>query len=232
MDKHALIGYTGFIGTLIRSAYPFTNFYNRNNIIDIANTGFNTVVCAAPTSNRVLVNQDPIMDLETILFTIDHLRKMQCQRFVLISTVDVVQHPNTKYGLNRRLLEGWVKQHIENYSIIRLPSLIHPKIQKNILYDLKNKLYLDKINPNTSNQWYPVLDLVKDIQQVGVKQEVNLVSEPIFNSEIIERFGTGLNVLENGLPSQQYKLTPYKYTKQEIFQYMEKYFNEVPIHLW
>lgn len=232
MDKNALIGYTGFIGSLIRSAYPFTAWYNRNNIIDIANKEFDTVVCAAPTGNRVIVNQDPIMDLESILFTIDHLRKMSCKRFILISTVDVIQHPNSKYGLNRRILEGWVKQNIENYSIVRLPSLIHPSIQKNVLYDLKNKLYLDKINLDTSNQWYPVKNLVQDIRNVQSKQEINLVSEPISNREIVQKFMPELLVNNLSHSSQQYNLRPYLYTKTEIFQCMEKYFNEVPIHLW
>lgn len=227
MGNNGLIGYTGFVGGIIEPHYNFNKFYNRNNVKELYDETFDLLMCAAPTGNRIQVNQDCITDLESTLFLIDHLRKAKIGHFVLISTVDVLNAPNTKYGLNRRILEGWVKTNLTNYTIIRLPTLIHPTIKKNVLYDLKNKTFLDKLNVLSKLQYYDMSNIKKDIDYALANniKELNLVSEPISNFEIINTFFPGLMTGPNFGPAQNYDIKPYSYTKEEMLAAMRKYFN-------
>lgn len=225
---NALIGYTGLIGKILLPQYAFTHFYNKNNIIDIKNTEFDTVICAAPSSNRIAVNSNPIDDMEMVLFLIDHLRKVKIKQFILIGTIDAVAAPNTRYGLNRKVLEHWVKNNIEQHHIIRLPILIHKNITKNILYDLKNKKYLDSINPKNQFQYYDLNNLITDIDYVvnnNIK-EINLVSEPLCTEYIIENFFPELitTKFNSNTAVQTYNVTPYWSTKQDILNSMAEYF--------
>lgn len=234
MDNIGLIGYTGFVGSIVRPFYKFNKFYNKNNVIDLPNNKFDLLICAAPTGNRLQVQNDPMNDLEMILFLIDHLRKTSFKKFVLISTIDTLAKPNTRYGMNRKILEWYVKSNLDNTSIIRMPTLIHPEIKKNILFDLKNKQWLEKVNLKSTAQYYNMSRLKADIDYTiehNIK-ELNLFSEPISNQEIISRFFPELKIDLKSSTSQEYNVYPQKFTKEEIFLSMEKYFNEVPLHLW
>lgn len=227
MGNRGLIGHTGFVGEILKPQFEFNKYYGRNTVSQMYGENFELLVCAAPTGNRIQVNQDCVIDLETTMFLIDHLRKANIGYFVLISTVDVLQAPNTKYGLNRRLLEGWVKTNLTNYTIVRLPTLIHPTLRKNILFDLKNKTFLDKLNPESSLQYYDMSNIKKDIEYAianGVR-ELNLVSEPIRNSEVIDTFLPSFVSSSNPSPAQNYDIKPYSYTKEEMLTAMRKYFN-------
>ena len=146
MGNNGLIGYTGFVGSVIQPMFKFDLFYNRSNIYDLPKSELDLLVCAAPTGNRLFVQNNPMDDLDFILTLIDHLRKTKIKKFILLSTIDVIARPNTVYGMNRKILEGWIKTNLESYSIIRMPTLIHPAIKKNILYDLKHNQLLEKIN--------------------------------------------------------------------------------------
>lgn len=233
MDNNGLIGHTGFVGSIIKPMFNFNKFYTRANVISLPNSTFNLLVCAAPTGNRLEVQNDPSNDLDMILTLIDHLRKTKFNHFVLISTIDVLAKPNTRYGMNRKLLEGWVKNNLENYSILRLPTLIHPDIKKNILYDLKHNRFVDKINPEAVNQYYDLTKLKSDLDAAVNSDinEFNLFSEPIKNQEIIDKFFPNA-IVGRGLNPSIYNCNPMLYTKEEIFKSMEKYFDEVPLHLW
>lgn len=234
MGNIGLIGYAGFVGSTIRPYYEFNKFYNKNNVIDLPKNSFDLLVCAAPTGNRIEVQNNPRGDLEMILFLIDHLRKTKIKKFVLISTIDTIARPNTRYGMNRRILEGWIKTNLESYSIIRMPTLIHPNIKKNILYDLKHNQWLEKLNPESTVQYYDLTKLKSDIDYAidNNIQELNLFSEPIKNQEVVERFFPNTQIGTQCGPTQTYNIRPHVFTKEEIFTSMEKYFNEVPLHLW
>jgi len=234
MNSIGIIGSTGFVGSTIRQHFDFNLFYGRNNLNQLINQRFDLLVCAAPTGNRIEVQNNCIIDLESTLYLIDHLRKAKPDYFVLIGTVDAVAKPNSRYGLNRKILEGWVKSNLTNYSIIRLPILIHPNLKKNILFDIKNNLYTEKINLDTVNQYYDLTKLHQDIKY-AIKnkiKELNLVSEPISNREIIENFPPQSIIGQTPGPVQYYNIEPYHSSKQEIFESMRKYFNEHPVHLW
>ena len=234
MGNNGLIGYNGFIGSIVKSLFKFDEFYNRSNIFDLPNSEFDLLVCAAPTGNRWFVQENPMDDLDFILTLIDHLRKTKIKKFILLSTIDVIAKPNTVYGMNRKILEGWVKTNLDNYSIIRMPTLIHPNIRKNILYDLKHKQWLEKLNPESTVQYYDLTKLKTDINYVidNDIQELNLFSEPIKNQEVVDRFFPGTQIGAQCVAVQTYDIKPHLFSKQEIFSSMEKYFNEVHVHLW
>lgn len=234
MGNIGLIGHTGFVGGIIQPLYEFNRFYNRNTVNELPNTSFDLLICTAPTGNRIKVQNNPIEDLEMILFLIDHLRKTDIKKFILLSTIDTIARPNTRYGMNRRILEGWVKNNLSDYCIIRMPTLIHPKIKKNILYDLKNNQWLEKLNPNSTLQYYNLTKIKFHIDYAldnNIK-ELNLFSEPISNQEILDRFISNKKIGSQCGRVQLYNIQPQLFTKQEIFASMEKYFNEVPLHLW
>tara|TARA_B100000315_G_scaffold129586_1_gene119223 strand:+ start:261 stop:470 length:210 start_codon:yes stop_codon:yes gene_type:complete len=46
MLDNALIGYSGFVGSNIKTKFDFTKLYNSSNIEDIEYLEFDTVVCA------------------------------------------------------------------------------------------------------------------------------------------------------------------------------------------
>lgn len=234
MNNNGLIGYTGFIGSLCRSMFTFNKIYNRSNLADIAQTEFDLLICAAPTGSRLAVQNDPTNDLDNILTLISHIKETKSKHFILISTIDVLAKSDSAYGSNRKFLEDWVKSNLENYSILRLPTLIHPDIKKNILYDLKHSQWLEKLNPTTTVQYYDLTNLKTDIEYAITHdlKESNLFSEPIQNQEIVDRFFPNTILGAVALPAQAYNFYPQQFTKEEIFRSMEKYFNEVPLHLW
>jgi len=226
----ALIGSTGLIGGVLKSSLTFDLEYNSSNINDIQGRHFDTVYCAAPSGNRLLASQYPEQDTCNVYSLIENLKTITADRFILISSGDVVVLPESVYGNNRGQLEKFVKTQFDNHHVIRLCTLIHPDIKKNILYDLKHSLYLDQINSKEVRQYYPLHKLIGDINTVidNNIQDINLVSEPIENQTIIDHFFPGVQV--NSTPSKPYNLScgklpfgRYNFTKSQTFDYIEQY---------
>lgn len=216
----ALIG-CGTIGSVLQQHLTFDRVFDTKNIDTLGQWDFDEVYCAAPGANRIVANADPMRDQQNIQKLIQLISQTKIKKFILISTVDtVVKH--TAYALNRKMFED-VVQTFKNSVIVRLPSLIGPQIKKNMLYDLKHGVYIDKINLDDVCQWYDLQNLVKDIaESTGT---VNLVSEPIANSEIIQRFfPDSFSQVRPGQCSY-YNLSPYRYTKQQIFDSIHEYCN-------
>lgn len=223
-----LIGCTGLIGTMYQHHRQFDTIVHSANVKQIVAKQFNLAICAAPSSNRLLAQQYPDLDYQNIQMLCDNLMQTQIDTMVLISSCDTQVKPDSVYGSNRLVLENFVKTHFKKYSIIRLPALIDTSIKKNVLYDLKYRQFLDKLNPNIYNQWYPLQQLpnkVDEILQQNIN-EINLCSEPIGNWEIIDKFASDLVPTNNQKHSMdiRYNLTPYSYSREEIFQYMSEYF--------
>jgi hypothetical protein len=226
----ALIGQSGLIGGALKLNIEFDAEYNSSNIVDIQGQHFDAVYCAAPSGNRLLANKFPEQDQKNICFLIDNLKTITADRFILISSVDVIHAPASSYGKNRGQLEQFVKNYFTKYHVIRLCTLIHPSIKKNILYDLKHSLYLDKINGNEVRQYYPLEKLTNDIDIIidNNIQDINLVSEPIEDRMIVDQFFPGVHVQYN--PCKPYNLScdkspfgHYILTKNETFDHIEKY---------
>lgn len=220
----ALIGSNGTIGSSILSNMPFTHVYNSDNIVEMKNNKFDLVVVSAPSGNRLTVNKDPSADLHNIGQIIDAILHTQINRLVLISTVDTIAYPNLPYGWNRLKLENFVKIHCDNYHILRPSTLIGTNIKKNVLFDLKNNLFIDKIDPAAVVQWCPLDTLHNEIAYVidNNIEELNLVSEPIANYEIIENFFPAITTTPKP-ESKQYNVQPYRYTREEIYTAIGNY---------
>lgn len=198
--------------------------FNSANISNIAKNSFDTIYIAAPTGNRIAVNQNPEADQKNMLTIVNAVKNVECHRIVLIGTVDSVLRNNLPYGRNRLWLEEQILNKFTNVHILRLSSLIHKNIKKNLLFDLKHGCYLDQINLNTRLQWYDLNNLYQDIHMVvnSNLQVYNLVSEAIVNKEIVNKFG--FNGVGNTNEVTHTPILPWSYSKDQIFESMKRYF--------
>jgi hypothetical protein len=232
-----LIGYTGLIGQSLINAIHCDFAYNSQNINQLIEHEFDCVYCAAPSSNRIVANTNPEEDLKNIENLISVLKQSKIKKFVLIGTIDTLHLPNSPYGDNRKQLEIFVKQHYTDYHIVRSCLLIDNNIKKNILYDLKNSIYLESINLELKSQWYPLVRLPSDLEIIiknNVK-EINLVSEPIVNKDIITTlFPHLLEQITKSVPTDSYNekcnradlfdnYSPYILLKEHVFSHMQEY---------
>lgn len=222
----ALIGHTGFVGSIVKGLGKFDYCINTGKLFELWDKDLDLVVCAAPTGNRVQVSKDPTSDIENVISILDEFTRFSIKKFILISTIDCLAQPNTPYGINRRLMESWVRTNIKDYTIIRLGTLVHPTITKNILFDLKHQQWLDSICPSTTIQYTDMSKLTLDFTD----SEVNFFSEPIANSEILERYYPRL--LLGNQNQATYNIQPCWFTKDQAFNAIDNYFNEKPLHLW
>jgi hypothetical protein len=109
------------------------------------------LVYAGVPSTMYLANEDAEADLRIIKNAIDNIKKITPKKLVLISSITVYNNPigaeeDTEinidelptYGANRRYLEKWVEENLEDYLIVRLPALYGMNIKKNFIYDYIN----------------------------------------------------------------------------------------------
>jgi hypothetical protein len=219
-----LIGCTGMIGKLLQQTMSFDHLFDSHNISTLLDYKFDILYCAAPSSNRLIANSNPVEDLDNIKILAKYLTLVTANKIVLISTVDT-QVKTTCYATNRKYLEQQIQTRTD-YNIVRLCSLIGPSIKKNLLYDLKNNQYTESINLLDVCQWYPLEHLSQDISQLisDGSSIVNLVSEPIVNNEIVKLFAPEKITLMQNRQENYYNIQPYCYTKQQVLATMEKYF--------
>lgn len=205
LNKNALIGYSGFVGSTLMKQACFDQRYRSSNIAEIRNRSFDVVFCAGAPAQKWIANKEPEMDRIKILGLIDHLKTIQSKTFILMSTVDVFKDPFNvdegspisedglnPYGLNRRLLEKFVEEKFSNYLIVRLPGLVGPGLRKNVIFDFLNNNNLSAIDSRGVFQFYPMVNLWFDIQtalRAGLKL-VHLTAEPISVSDVsLQGFG-------------------------------------------
>lgn len=200
--KHALIGFSGFVGSALLKQAPFQSLYRSTNISDIEGQSFDTVVCAGAPAQKWIANREPKADRQKIEGVIAHLKTIQCKTFILISTVDVFKSPigvdeNTfvdesglhAYGLHRRLLEKFVESHFANHLIVRLPGLVGPGLRKNVIFDFLNDNNLHTVDSRGVFQFYPMVNLWYDIQtalNAGLNL-VHLTAEPISVADVSKK---------------------------------------------
>lgn len=191
---NALIGYSGFVGSNLLTKInnkKNTDLYNSKNIIKIRKKIYKQIICAGLPAAKWIANKNAKKDNQNLKKLINNLNTIQCDFFILISTIDV--HNNKEiYGKNRKLLEDFIKNKFKNFLIIRLPALFGKGIKKNIIFDLLNENNLDKINVNDSFQWFDLSSLYKIINNIKknkVKNKIiELYSKPISNKLIIKLF--------------------------------------------
>ena len=192
--KTALIGCTGFVGSTLARSVFFNDGYHSTDINNIEGKSYDLIICAGAPAKKWLANQKPEEDASIIDSLIEHLKQVQAQTFVLISTVDVFRSPvgvdETSlvamedlhpYGVNRRRLEIFISRQFWHSLIVRLPGLVGPGLRKNIIFDFLNNNNIDRIDSRHVFQFYPMIHLWKDIQ-IALKNNLSLVhltAEPV-----------------------------------------------------
>ncbi len=219
--RTALIGYTGFVGSNLARKRSFDLFYNSKNFREMTNQSYSDIICGGTSSVKWKANKDPDNDKKQIMKLQEVLSTVCAQRFILISTIDV--YPiitgkderfdchgikNHDYGTHRLELEDFCRSHFPKCHIVRLPGLFGQGLKKNVIFDLLNNNCLETINPDSSFQYYCLNNLWKDIEIVinsGV-DIINLFTEPIKTSELIDRFFPGKKIGNNSSPELHYDL--------------------------
>lgn len=145
-----LIGYSGLVGQSLLNGQKFDVFANSQNLESFKNKKFSLVVCAAPNASMFKANLFPEKDRKSIDNLIEVLATISASRFVLISTVAVLEdfqaeseqsyarETKIPYGKNRGLLENFCLENFERPLILRLPTLFSPKLSKNFIFDIVN----------------------------------------------------------------------------------------------
>lgn len=218
MKTDALIGYSGFVGSTLLKQKAFGALFRSTNIDQIGDQPYGQVICAGAPAQKWIANRDPAADREKIDDLIGHLSRIQCDSFVLISTVDVFKQPLGvdettavdaeglhAYGANRYRLEQFVREHFANALIVRLPGLVGPGLRKNVIYDLLNDNNLHAVESRGVFQFYPMVNLGYDIQtaQAAGLDLVHLTAEPISVADIASQgFGRDFGNTLEGTPAR------------------------------
>lgn len=146
--KTAIVGYTGFVGQNLCLSHHFDAKYNSKNIAGAFNTKPDLLVYAGIRAEMFTVNHYPEKDLENIQDAIENIKKINPKILVLISTISVYPvfegdentlldgNEGSAYGCNRRYLEKWVEDNMDDYLIVRLPALYGEGIKKNFIFDM------------------------------------------------------------------------------------------------
>lgn len=217
----ALIGYTGFVGGLLADRERFDLLIHRANIDLLRRRRLDRVVCAGLPAAKWIANREPEADRANMALLCDTLETVTAESFVLISTIDVYPctqdadedfdcgaAPNHAYGRHRLEFEGFVRDRFPRALILRLPALFGPRLRKNVLFDLLMSNQLEKVNPTSSFQWYPLERLPEDIERAerhGLEL-VNLFTEPLPTSAIIDRHFPEAQVGAEAQPVVHYDL--------------------------
>lgn len=144
-----LVGSTGFVGANLMAGEKFDGVYHSTDVAKAYGTRPDILYYAGIRGTKFLANQNSQEDWEHIQNTIENIKKINPQKLVLVSTVDVYEelkdrdeddisklcHLNS-YGKNRLKLENWVEREIEDYHILRLPAIYGRQIKKNFIYDM------------------------------------------------------------------------------------------------
>jgi hypothetical protein len=220
----ALIGHSGVVGRSLLAQQSFDLLFDSKNIHTLPEHKIDQLVVAAPSGNRLAINRDAEMhrqDQANIQQIITQIYHAHPTHVVLFSTVDAVTAPDSKYGQNRH----WLEQGLQRYhatTVYRLCTLIGKEIRKNILYDIKHDQFLDQINCDSEFQWCLLDDLGQLVNTAKPGTVQDIVSEPIVNADILQRFCPNMQS-RSGPVAVKYCQQPYYYNREQIFQAMEAY---------
>lgn len=147
--KTTLVGYTGFVGGNLARSHTFDAMYNSSNIQQAFGQENGLVIYSGMPAEKFLAAANPAADKAVAENALANIQKMQPERLVLISTVDVYPCPQkvyedtepgneqaTAYGANRLYLEQQVRALYPEALIVRLPGLYGKGLKKNFIYDM------------------------------------------------------------------------------------------------
>ena len=253
--SNALVGHTGFVGATLKRQAHFKHLFNSSNIDQVGRQGYETVVCAAAPAQKWIANRDPEADWQNIEKLIENLDSVRCERFVLISTVDVFSSPLAvdeslvidtsalqPYGLHRYRLEEFVRQRFDSHLVVRLPGLVGPGLRKNALFDLHNDNNVAAIDSRGQFQFYPMVNLNSDLElalDAGLSL-LHLTSEPVTVAEIAEQaFSMRFNNPAALMPPRydmrslhdlgRGRASGYQYDRRDVIQAIRAYHQYEPL---
>lgn len=254
--RDALIGHSGYVGSTLCLQHTFAAKFRAKDVHRLADAAFDTVYCAGAPGQKWLANADPGADADNLARLMDALSRARCQRVVLLSTVDVFARPwgvdedsethsedAGGYGRNRRHLEQFVQQHFATTHVVRLPGLVGTGLRKNALYDLRHRRRLETLRPDARFQFYPMVRLWQDLQQV-VHHDLRLChlsAEPVQLGPLAKQaFGVELaDVGEGAAPSYDVRSRhahrwgaagAYQVAGAEVFAAVSSYARETDDH--
>lgn len=148
----ALIGSTGFIGSILSDQHRFDASFNSKTITSAEQRHYRMIVCAAAPGSMMEANQNGQHDAGRIGSLMKSLSSITADRFILISTIAVLQgfsaeneqtadfETTIPYGVNRHRLEAFVLGHFKCPLVLRLPALFGGDLRKNFLFDILNPM--------------------------------------------------------------------------------------------
>jgi len=248
---NVIIGHTGLVGNSLCSQLDFRYKFNRNNLnkFDEIPDDTNLFLSCLP-AEKWKINQNVLSDIENIMLILNAIKNKKYSKVYLISTIDVYLDTELYadesvipkiiklgYGSNRYMFELLISQYLKTdyLNIIRLPALFCNGIKKNVLYDLLNDNSVDKINSNSSYQWYNLNNLINDIENYCNQKQItyNFFTEPLETEKLIDLFPAHKHSVTCSDKRVVYDyrtkntLTGYIKTKEEVFgeikQFVENY---------
>jgi hypothetical protein len=217
----ALIGHTGFVGKTLRHQHDFGAQFNRQTIHEATGRHFGTVVCAAAPGSMFEANNFPQRDLSQVTALIDQLDRINCDRFILISSIAVLNDFSAgydetttafqqmlPYGRNRRELEHFCASRFKHCLIVRLPALFGSGLRKNFFFDLLNPVpsmikveIFDRIMEDLPSAATNTLRALFDFDHSLKMYRLN---RPVLNSDIVTRVALENFIAEAGYSATQF----------------------------
>lgn len=221
-----LIGNTGLIGNTLKDNIDFNYEYNSKNLEEFLKLPYENCdlyLCCLPAT-KWLINKDPLQDFNNMVKILNILETKKYNNIILYSTIDIYQNelngsnettspaiPSLNYGSIRLLFENLIKDRFiyNKLTIIRLPALFGKRIKKNVLYDLLNNNDISNIPWDSKFQWYNLDKLYLDTKEILNQQTencriINLFTEPIETSEILQLFGLNKNDVNTSAKGSYY----------------------------
>jgi len=235
MQRTALIGHTGFVGSHVAARHDFDDLYNTSNIDQIAGREYDLVVSAAGRADSHRINEAADEDRGELEAYADILESARIGKLVHVSTVCVYDDTDrcdegtvspaenlTPYGLNRRDLETRLMKSFETLSL-RLPQLFGNGIKKGLIYDLVNDHRVEFIRPDGVFQYYDLTRLWDDIGSAldAGLSTVNLATPPVEHRQLARIvFGVDLDQTFSGDPEPPFSAM---YTRNMITRHADAF---------
>ena len=202
--KVALIGYTGSVGKeiydLLDKEKNKIYTFNRENILTILNEEYDTVICSAPTSQKLKVNLD-LIDYESDLNNLcEMIKQVKTKNFILVSSQSILFEKNKYSDLQNKVLKT-VSEFQLNNTIYLMDTLYGENLKKGFIYDVLNKEWT--IIKKEVLYKYPELNnCYKPIENSDFYQQIKSLPDDLLNK---------LGYIENIYPNDKIFQTTYIY---------------------
>lgn len=202
--KVALIGYTGSVGKeiydLLDKEKNKIYTFNRENILTILNEEYDTVICSAPTSQKLKVNLD-LIDYESDLNNLcEMIKQVKTKNFILVSSQSILFEKNKYSDLQNKVLKT-VSEFQPNNTIYLMDTLYGENLKKGFIYDVLNKEWT--IIKKEVLYKYPELNnCYKPIENSDFYQQIKSLPDDLLNK---------LGYIENIYPNDKIFQTTYIY---------------------